>query len=356
MYTNFFKKMSLYVGIVFCFFGFCEPAFSVKPNIIILGTGGTISGEAKSPVAQTYGHASRSIQTLTNAVPDLLNLANVSTEQIAQVDSRDMTTDVWLKISKKTNQLLSSNNVDGIVITHGTDSLEETAYFLDLVIKSKKPVVIVGSMRPANGISTDGALNLFNAVAVAASPKARDKGVLVVLNDTICDARDATKTNTTNVDTFKAPNGGMLGYVHNGRVTFYHSPLRKNTWQTEFDVANLTTLPRVGIIYSHIGEDPSTVKSMTVNGIRAIVLAGFGSGHVSKPVLNVLKEAISKGIVVVRSSRTGSGQVGLGESELDDANMLVADDLNPQKARILLALALTKTNDTKQIQSMFFKY
>jgi len=347
------RLLALFVLLTVCF---CTNAFANKPNIVILATGGTIAGQAQSSVAASYTAAQLSIQSLLQAVPEIKNLANITGEQIAQVDSSNMTTAIWLKLTKRANELLSAPNVDGIVITHGTDTLEETAYFLNLTIKSTKPVVITGSMRPANGMSADGTLNLYNAVALAANPQANNKGVLVTLNDHIQGARDITKTNTTNVDTFRSVNSGNLGEIINGRATFYSEQLRKNTSHSEFDINKTSTLPKVYIIYGYADDNATLIRAAIDAKADGIVIACVGDGMIHDTVLPEVKRALQKGIIVVRSSRTGSGQVALGRTELDEQGIIVADNLNPQKARVLLMLALTKTHEPQKIQRMFFEY
>jgi L-asparaginase len=328
-----------------------------KPVVKILATGGTIAGSANSNTQMTgYTAGAIGIQTLINAVPEMKNYADVSGEQIAKIGSNDMTNDVWLKLAKRCNELLADSSVSGIVITHGTDTLEETAYFLNLVVKSDKPVVLVGAMRPATAISADGPVNLLNAVRLAASPKAVGKGVLIALNDEINDARDATKTNTTNVATFKAPELGFLGYFVGGEPYFYRESTRKHTAATEFDVTNLNELPRVDIIYTHVNDDRALVDAAVAAGAKGIVYAGSGMGSIHKDAEPGLVDAQQKDIVIVRSSRVGNGMVVAGSKRWTDEKFLDGDTLNPQKARILLQLALTKTNDLAEIQRMFNEY
>lgn len=330
---------------------------SELPNIKILATGGTIAGSANSNTQMTgYKAGALGIQTLIDAVPQIKDYANVSGEQVCKLDSKDMSNDVWLKLGKRVNELLADKNVDGIVITHGTDTLEETAYFLNLVVKSDKPVVLVGSMRPATAISADGPLNLLNAVRVASSKEAVGKGVLVAMNDQINGARDVTKTNTTNVDTFKTPDLGFLGYINDGKVCFYRESTRKHTTHSEFNAKNLNALPYVKVIYGHADDDGVFVDAAVAAGAKGIIYAGTGNGSVHKNAEAALAEATKKGVVVVRSSRVGTGTVVDAEQSYIDAHFLNGDSLNPQKARILLALALTKTNDLNEIQRMFNEY
>jgi len=338
------------------------PAFARTPNtlanVMILATGGTIAGSgATSTTTVGYTAATVGVDTLLNSVPELKKVANVRGEQVFQIASENMNNDYWLKLAKRVNALLAQDDVDGIVITHGTDTIEETSYFLDLVVKSRKPVVVVGAMRPSTAISADGPINLYNATLVAASEEAVGKGVLVVLNDQINAARDVTKSNTSTADTFRSPDLGMLGYVQGNKPYFYHVSARKNTADTEFDVANLDALPQVDIIYGYANMNRVALDALVAAGAKGIVQAGVGDGSIASPVKPGLVEARQKGVVIVRSSRVGSGIVARnGEANDDELDFVVSDTLNPQKARILLMLGLTKTSDTKEIQRMFATY
>lgn len=336
----------------------CVTSFAADlPEVKILATGGTIAGSAPSNTQMTgYTSGALGVDTLISAVPEIKNVAVVSGEQIANIGSENMTNDVWLKLAKRCNELLADPNIKGIVITHGTDTLEETAYFLNLTVKSEKPVVIVGAMRPATAISADGPVNLLNAVKLAASPKAVGKGVLVALNDEINGARDVTKTNTSNVATFKAPELGLLGYFANGEPYFYKETTRRHTKNSEFDVSNLTDLPRVDIIYTHGNDDRVLIDASVKAGAKGIVYAGSGMGSIHKDAEPGLVDAQKKGVVIVRSSRVGNGMVVAGSEQYTKEHFLNGDTLNPQKARILLQLALTKTNDLNEIQRMFDEY
>lgn len=327
------------------------------PNVKILATGGTIAGSAASDTATTgYKAGALGIDKLINAVPEVKNYANVSGEQICSIDSKDMTSEIWLKLSKRVNELLADDNVDAVVITHGTDTLEETAYFLDLTVKSNKPVVIVGAMRPATAISADGPMNLLNAVRVAVDKEAVGKGVLVAMNDEIDAARDVTKTNTVNVGTFKSPDLGCLGYINDGVPVFYRESTRRHTAATEFNAAELKELPYVKIIYGHADDDGVFVDAAVAAGAKGIIYAGTGNGSIHKNAEAALAKASEKGVIVVRSTRVQTGTVVPAEQSYIDEGFLNGDSLNPQKARILLALALTKTNDPVKIQKMFNEY
>jgi len=328
------------------------------PNVMILATGGTIAGTGSSSTTTVgYTAAKVGVEALIEAVPELKKVANVRGEQVFQIASENMNNDYWLKLAKRVNTLLAQDDVDGIVITHGTDTIEETAYFLDLVVKSTKPVVIVGAMRPSTAISADGPINLYNAVILAGSEEAVGKGVLVSLNDQINAGRDVTKTNTATLDTFRTPELGLLGYMQDNKPHFYRQSTRKNTAATEFDIAALDSLPRVDIVYGYANMDPTAVNAFVAAGAKGIVHAGVGDGSLAIAVKPALVEARKKGVVIVRSSRVGNGIVARnGEANDDELDFVVSDTLNPQKARVLLMLALTKTDDTKAIQKMFYTY
>ena len=327
-------------------------------NVTILATGGTIAGTgATSTTTVGYTAATVGVQRLIQAVPELAKVANVSGEQVFQIASENMSNEHWLTLAKRINVLLAQPNVDGIVITHGTDTLEETAYFLNLVVKSRKPVVLVGAMRPSTAISADGPINLYNAVLLAASPEAVGKGVLVSMNDQIQAAREVTKVNTSTLDAFRTPELGMLGYIQGSRAFFYRTGTRKHTVETEFDITALQSLPQVDIVYGYANVSPVAVDAFVAAGSKGIIHAGVGDGSLAAKVVPALKAARAKGAVIVRASRVGQGILARnGEANDDELDFVVADTLNAQKARILLMLALTKTDNTKEIQRMFYTY
>lgn len=326
-------------------------------NITILATGGTIAGQAASATQMTgYTAGVFSVQDLLSDVPGLDELAHISGEQVCNIDSSSMTDALLLQLAQRANELLARTDVDGLVITHGTDTLEETAYFLNLVLKSSKPVVVVGAMRPATAVSADGPLNLINAVKVAVQEESVGRGVLVVMNDEIYGARDVSKTNTTNVATFKAPGGAPLGFVVGGIVRYYYAGSRLHTVSTPFAADALTALPRVDIIYTHVGEDGALIEAVVAAGAKGIVYAGSGMGSVHEAAEPALAAAAAKGVAVVRASRTGSGIVAEGLARWTQAGFIPADNLNPQKARILLQLALTVASDRDKIKEMFAQF
>ncbi|AKG37913.1 L-asparaginase [Paenibacillus durus ATCC 35681] len=326
------------------------------PNITILATGGTIAGSSASTTDVTgYTAGALGINTLINAVPEMKQIADVSGEQIANVGSPDIDNEVLLKLAKRINALLATDDVDGVVVTHGTDTLEETAYFLNLVVKSDKPVVVVGAMRPATAISADGPFNLYNAVKIASSKEARGKGVMIELNDRIGAARYITKTNTTGTDTFKSVEQGYLGVVSGDKIYFYNEVKRKHTASSVFDVSNLTELPQVDILYEYQNNGSYLYDAAINAGAKGIVVAGSGNGSLSTASEKGAAKAVSKGVAVVRSTRTGSGVVTHSAND-DKSGFVSSDSLNPQKARILLMLALTKTKNPAVIQTFFDEY
>lgn len=328
------------------------------PNITILATGGTIAGTgANSTATVGYTAAKVGVEALIEAVPEIKKVANIKGEQVFQIASESMTNDHWLKLAKRVNALLAQPDVDGVVITHGTDTLEETAYFLDLTVKSEKPVVMVGAMRPSTAISADGPINIYNAVVLAGSKDAEGKGVMIAMNDEIGAARDVTKTNTSLTSTFRAPELGVIGYMQNNAPHFYRESLRKHTSKAEFDVSALDKLPAVDIVYGYANINPIALNAFVGAGDKGIVYAAVGDGSLGAGIKPDLIEARKKGVVVVRSSRVGNGIVARnGEANDDELDFVVSDTLNPQKARILLMLALTKTADTKAIQTMYYEY
>ena len=335
------------------------PAAWALPKIKVLATGGTIAGAQATQADEGYKSGSFSVEDLIKAVPQLKNLAELSGEQIANIGSQTMNHEVWLKLAARCNELLGQSDVDGIVVTHGTDTMEETAYFLSLVVKSDKPLVLVGSMRPATAISADGPINLYNGVALAANPESKGRGPLVVLNDTIHYARESQKMHTTRMDTFHSPNRGIAGMMNTGKTFFYSRNTTRHTTKSEFSVAGFNTndLPRVEIVYSHVNLGGETIDFLASQGVKGIVLAGVGDGNSTDAVIAALERAARKGVSVVRSSRVGSGVVDRNVEVNDDKlGFLAAMELNPQKARILLMLGLTKTPDVKQLQQYFLEY
>lgn len=327
-----------------------------KSRIAILGTGGTIAGFIDSTIATTgYTAGAIDIDVLIKAVPQIRDLADISWEQIANIDSSNMCDEIWLRLAKKIAKLFAEG-IDGVVITHGTDTMEETAYFLNLTIKSDKPVVLVGAMRPSTAISADGPKNLYNAVALVANKEAKNKGVMVAINDKILSARGVVKTHSLNVDAFSSPDFGDLGYIVDGKVFFYNNITKAHTKNAPFDVSKLTSLPKVDILYSYSNDGSGVAaKALFEHGTKGIVVAGSGAGSIHKNQKDVLKELLKKGLKVVVSSRVVAGCVAVSDSD-EKLGFISAEDLNPQKARVLLMLALAKTSGPKKIQEYFLKY
>jgi L-asparaginase len=331
------------------------------PLVWVLSTGGTIAGTGASATdLSNYKAGSILGEDLVNAVPQIKKVANVKVEQVVNVPSPDISLDNWITLANRINTIFASDpKVAGVVVTHGTSTIEETGYFLNLAVKYDRPVVLVGSMRPATAISADGPLNLLNAVRVASTPAARGKGVLIVMNDEINAARDVTKTNTFRVETFRAPELGFLGYVDEDKVSFYRTSTKRHTVSSEFDIKAIREFPKVEILYSYVQPNTAVIQALVGSGVKGIIFAGTGAGGLSsfekaalKPILSLPANSRP---VLVRSSRVGNGRV-IGRDEYDSMGMIPADSLNPQKARILLMLALTKTRDLDEIKRMFAQY
>jgi L-asparaginase len=329
-----------------------------KPKIVLLATGGTIAGVQPSPTDPGYKAGAVSIDSLIKAVPQMKDLADISGEQISNIGSQTMTNDVWLKLAERVNEALKGD-ADGVVITHGTDTLEETGYFLTLVVKSDKPVVLVGSMRPSTAIGADGPANLFDAVSLAVNPEAKGRGALIILNDEIHYAREVTKTNSTQLNTFKSPNRGRAGVMHTGKAFFYFPNDVRHTTKSQFSVDGVKPedLPRVEVVYSYANFGRETIDFLVQQGVEGIVLAGVGDGNTTDTAIAGLADAAKKGVAVVRATRTGSGIVARNVEVDDDKLGLIASmELSPQKARILLMLGLMRTQDPKTLQDLFYQY
>ncbi len=328
-----------------------------KPIIYVLATGGTIAGQGATAVTAGYTAGAITVDQLLSAVPAIQDIADIKAEQVANIGSQDMNDTVWLKLSKRVNDLLNQNEVAGIVITHGTDTQEETAYFLNLTVKSDKPVVMVGSMRPSTAISADGPRNIYNAVATAIAPESTGKGVMVVMDDKILGADDVEKTNTLSVGTFQNVNYGPLGIVYNGKPIFTRQSLKRHTINSEFDISGMDSLPRVEIVLSYSNATGLFADAAAAAGAKGIVVAGVGNGNMTTALQNSLENARKNGIAVVRSSRLMEGPTAQWD-EIDDDKLGFSASwfINPYKSRVLLMLALTKTNDYQEIQRMFTEY
>ncbi|MBA3012576.1 MAG: type II asparaginase [Proteobacteria bacterium] len=326
-------------------------------RVSILATGGTIAGAAPSSTQPGYTSGKINVEGMIQAVPNLEQLARLNGEQISNVGSQDMSFEIMIRLASRINALLSKEETDGVVVTHGTDTMEETAFFLNLTIKSPKPVVMTGAMRPFTALSADGPLNLYNAVAVAADPRSLDRGVMVVMNDRIHGAHSLTKTNTTSVETFLSPVNGLMGTVIYGDIQYFRGPFRKHTISSEFSLQNVSALPRVDILYACADMPPDLLDCSVSSGAVGIVIAGDGNGNMNGACLEKAARMADRGIFIVRSSRVPTGTVGRNLEVDDDANnFIVSDELNPAKARILLMLALLKKRTRQQVQDLFYSY
>ncbi len=328
---------------------------SALPRVVILGTGGTIAAAATATTNTTDYELTHGIEAVLAAVPEMQAYARVSAEQFVNLASQEVDNATLLRLALRINVLLASDDVDAVVVTHGTDTMEETAYFLNLVVKSIKPVVVVGAMRPSTALSADGPLNLINAVKVAAAPDAAAKGVLIVLNDRIGAARHMAKTHTTATDAFLVSEFGTIGTVLGTEVNFHAQPLRAHTIHTDFDVTQVATLPKVDITYGYQNADSYMVDAAITAGAKGIVYAATGNGTLSEAAKRGAASAREHGVVFVRSTRVGGGSVTHHrvDAELDT---VAANSLNPQKARILLSLVLTLTSDPRRVQTYFDHY
>lgn len=322
------------------------------PKVMLFTTGGTIQSRALSrDKMMEYNDGPKvTPQELIADLPELKQIADVSFTEISNVGSGNIDAEILLKLAKSINDWLAKPEATGAVVTHGTATLEETAYFLNLVVKSDKPVVVVGAMHPFSAISRDGPFNLYNGVRVAGAPQAKGKGVMVLLNDEINAARDVTKNNTYRVDTFVSRDLGPIGFADSDRIAFYRNSLKKHTYKSEFDVSKLTTLPKVDIVYGYQEAERASIDALVAKGSKGIVLDDSASSFAA-----AVKEGQAKGAVFVQSDRKGSGRVVLSDKSAE-RGVVTADNLNAQKARVLLRLALTKTHDPKEIQRMFNEY
>ncbi|WP_407167070.1 asparaginase [Bradyrhizobium sp. ORS 111] len=330
-----------------------QPSDAARARVLVLGTGGTIAGQASARAGNAYDSGKVSAADLVAAVPGMDKIAQLSADQISAIGSQDMNDKVWFDLVKRIRAAIDKKEADGIVITHGTDTMEETAFFLQNVLETELPIVMVGSMRPSTAIGADGPANLYEAVKVAAAPESRGRGVLVVLNDTIHGARWAQKTNTTSVETFRSPDAGPVGYVDTGSLRFLQPAVPAKTPKLKLPEA--APLPRVDIVYSHANMDAAPVEDAVKRGAKGIVLAGVGDGNSSKAAIDALAAAVKQGVVVVRSSRVGSGFVNRNvEVNDDELGFAVSLDLNPQKARVLLELLIANgITEPKAVQQAF---
>jgi len=345
--------------ILFCFsWTFCAKSQNL-PRVIILSTGGTIAGQQPNADKADYISGKIPIEELLKNIPSITQKATVQGEQIAAIPSSEITIDIWLKLAKRINEIFANDEADGIVITHGTDTQEETAYFLSLTVKSDKPVVLTASMRPATALSSDGSKNLYDAIIVASDANSKGKGVMVSFNEKIFDAKDVVKVNTTSTNAFASPNNGPIGEVYDGKVSYNIQSYNRNSGFTPFDISKIDSLHKVEIVFSYADASNIAINALINDNTPGIIIAGTGAGSFSKAILESARDATKRNIIVVRSSRVVSGKVPtvhIGEFEDAKNGTIVSESLNPQKARILLMLALTITKDKDKIQEMFLTF
>lgn len=332
-----------------------------RRNVHIIATGGTIAGRADSMSATVgYKAGELTVEQLIASVPGLDTLANLTGEQLCNVDSKDMQEDIWLQLARCVEKAAARDDVDGIVITHGTDTMEETAYFLQLTLQTDKPVVLTGAMRPSTAISADGPMNIWQSVQVAADAGAKGRGVLVVMNGQIDTAETVTKTNVNALQAFQSPGNGAVGRIVNQKIFWQKSGTVRNMRRAfsdtklVFSVENLSQLPKVRIIYGYVGgDDDLFVKAALKDGAKGLVYAACGNGSVPEKLIGVLRKAVASGVPVVIATRCGGGVVVLSEEMTEKNGFIASGQLSPQKVKILLQLALTKINDVKGIQGIF---
>ncbi len=331
-----------------------------QPTVRVIGTGGSIAGVGPDRMdfilyPEIGDHIT--IQQSLDRVPEIQDIAEVRSEDLVSVGSTAIGAAEWLALARRINQIFrDETDVAGVAITHGTATLEETSYFLHLTVKSTRPVVITGAMRPPTALSTDSDLNLLDAVRTAACPEAVGLGVLTVLNNEIQCGRDVTKASTFRVETFRPNELGFLGYADSdGKVVFYRAPLRRHTVDTPFMVDDMTTLPRIDIVYSYAGADGLLVDAVRNNRSDGLILAGFGGGTFPPAVIDAAVKLVEDGIPVVLATRSTAGRVVITPKK-EEQGFIVSDNLLPQKARVLLMLGLTVTQDRHELQQLFYRY
>ena len=315
------------------------------PEVLVLATGGTIASTGNYYGDRGGAVNKISVEELTKAAPGIDKVATMSADQFSNVSSEAIGPKQWLDLAKRINGAFRERpTLAGVVVTHGTDTMEETAYFLDLTVQGDHPVIVTGAMRPADAIGADGPANLYNAVRAAAQPASRGRGAMILMDDRLFAAREVTKTNTTRVETFQAPEHGPLAIADHDTIAFGRA---RPTHRRVFDVSNMTDLPRVDIIYTYAGEDSVLIDAAVNAGAKGIVIAGAGAGGTTAGQGAAMRRASQKGVIVVVGSRTGSGRVAGGGTRVSPG------DLNVQKARVLLMLALTQSTDAKEIAKIF---
>jgi L-asparaginase len=325
-----------------------------QPRVFIAATGGTIAGAQADVEQHGYTAGTLGVEALIVAVPQLKDIAAVTGEQVMNIPSQDMNDAAWLKLAKRLQELELSGDVDGLVVTHGTDTMEETSLFVALTVSTPKPIVFTGSMRPATAISADGPMNLYNAVAVAGSPLARSCGVIVVFNDQINTGRNVYKTDTTRLDAFQSVDRGPAGAVDTGKVDAFRGCAGGAYGEAKFPIDKITSLPKVDILYAHAGMGRDLIDAVVAAGAKGLVIAGVGDGNFTAEAFAGLRDAHRKGVVVVRSTRVASGFTTRdAEVDADAEGFVAAEEFKPSKARVILQIALLKTSTPIEIQKDF---
>lgn len=335
-------------------FALAQPSQS---HIVVVATGGTIAGIGDSATSSaTYASGKVPIDKLLASLQQLSGTPNVRGEQLLQLSSENFTNENLLTLGRRISALVKQSDVDGIVVTHGTDTLEETAYFLNLVIHTDKPIVVVGSLRPSTALSADGALNLVNAVTLASSKDSVGKGVLVAMDEEIHSARDVTKMDNIKTDALQS-RWGPLGMTIEGKNYWFRAPVKRHTSESEFNIDDIQALAGVEIVYSYSNVSLVPFEAFAKAGVKALIHGGPGNGSVSNRVVPILEDMRDRGVQIIRASRVPNGIVLRNGSQYDDRyDWVVAHDLNPQKARILAAVALTKIKDSRELQRIFWQY
>jgi len=338
------------------------PGPEVKlPNIVLMSMGGTIAsrGDTRLNISNYGGKDYPRVnpEDWVKDLPELKGIANITLEdqRAPQDRASSETFEDFQRVAKRLNELVKDDNVDGIVVTHGTNTMAETAFYMNLTVKTNKPIVFVGSQRPWTGLSGDGPRNLYDAVRVAGSKDAWNKGVLHCMNQVITPARDVSKTSAYRVNTFKGVDVGALGYADPDQVKFYREPVRRHTNGSEFAGMDFQSLPKVEVAYAYRDAPAYIIDAMVANGVKGIVVDGTGAGSPTTGQTEAIKRAQAKGVVVVATARTHGGRVQ-DTIRRNEAKIVPGDNFMPEKARILLQLALTKTSDVKEVTRIFNEY
>lgn len=327
-----------------------------KPCIHVVGLGGTIASLSNNPLDEFYQHPTIQIDKLIALLPFEKNHLTIHSQQLLQQISHEMTHEELIFVAMKINELANKDEIDGIVVIQGTNCIEETAYFINLVVRTKKPIVFTGSFRPTDALGYDGSRNLFNSILIASHKEMSGVGVVLSFNDSIVRAREATKINPSVPGDFSVNGLGLLGFVQGTHLCIQNLSTYRHTYQSEFTINKIKELPEVYILYGHLGLDSQLVEMLVASGAKGIISAGMGKGYQSSAVTNALSNASRQGVFVVRCSRSGHGFINR-DNKIDDQNDFIAGgSLNPQKARILLSVAILNTKEKKEIQRIFDQY